>query len=70
MFCKKFISLLFTELCLEKLVVKSADVPTTVESFLTVLKWAPKLSHLQITGFRHAQQLFRTLSGAPTDAVS
>ncbi|XP_056606940.1 leucine-rich repeat-containing protein 41 [Triplophysa dalaica] len=50
------------ELCLEKLVVKSADVPTTVESFLTVLKWAPKLSHLQITGFRHAQQLFRTLS--------
>lgn len=65
MFCKEFISL-FTELCLEKLVVKSADVPMTLDNFVTVLKWAPKLRHLQVTGFRHAKQLLQTLSGAPT----
>nr|XP_055070027.1 leucine-rich repeat-containing protein 41 [Misgurnus anguillicaudatus] len=50
------------ELCLEKLTVKSSDMPTTVESFLTVLKWAPKLSSLHITGVRNARSLLQMLS--------
>ncbi|XP_051996174.1 leucine-rich repeat-containing protein 41 [Xyrauchen texanus] len=51
-----------TVLCLEKLTVKSTEVPMTVESFLMVLKWAPKLSSLHITGIHHARPLLHTLA--------
>lgn len=50
------------ELCLETLTVKSSIMPPTVESFLTVLKWTPKLSSLHITGVRNARSLLQTLS--------
>ncbi|KAI4889977.1 hypothetical protein NFI96_024362 [Prochilodus magdalenae] len=50
-----------TELSLEKLSLKSNEIQT-VENFPAVLRRAPKLSSLHITGIRHAHLLLHTLS--------
>ncbi|XP_062852599.1 leucine-rich repeat-containing protein 41 [Trichomycterus rosablanca] len=50
-----------TELSLEKLSIKTVDVQMMVENFQTVLRLAPKLTSLHVTGVKDARPLLHTL---------